>query len=313
MRSHSFKKLGKYVLIGSAAFAASLVGVCVATGWILIRPSRRSRFDGIALMRYGRLHSIQLFTVDGLRLHAWVLLSRFAQPADWVIQLHGYNSDRTAPHRRMRFFARRGFNVLMLHFRGHGSSEAARISYGYNERKDVEAAFKFLRSLRVGAPLRIGISGISMGAAAAAYAVGNGTIDPAWMILESCYDNIRHALENRLALRVSGSLAPWLAWPIETVVQHLVNLRARDLDPAKALEKACCPVLVIAGDSEKVLKHVEIEYLFGCIPGPKQLSLVPGAGHGDLLAANPRHYSRAVGSFLRRFARPDNRPTDVHG
>jgi hypothetical protein len=67
-----------------------------------------------------------------------------------------------------------------------------------------------------------------MGAAAAAYAVGAGGIDPDWMILESCYDNIRHALENRLALQHGDALAHWLAWPIEVVVEQLVHLRARD-------------------------------------------------------------------------------------
>jgi dipeptidyl aminopeptidase/acylaminoacyl peptidase len=304
MSWRAFKKLGRGLLLAAGTFAAGLVGTSVVTGWLLVRPSRRHRFDSIPQIRYGKLQAIQLFTIDGLRLHAWVLLSRFAAPTDWVIQLHGYRSDRAASYRRARFFARRGFNVLLLHFRGHGGSEAARVTYGYHERKDVQAAFEFLRSLRVGLGLRIGISGISMGAAAAAFAVGEGAIDPAWMILESCYDNLRHALENRLAQRFGKSLAPLLAWPVELVVEQMVDMRAEDVDPAKALEKCHCPVLVIAGDSERVLKMMEIEYLYGCIPQPKQLAIFPGAAHGDLLAHDPRRYSRVVGNFLRRFALP---------
>ncbi len=311
MKPQALRRLGKGLLIGVGAIAASLVGACVAAGWMLVRPSRARWLDCIAQMRHGRLHAIQLFTGDGLRLHAWVLLSRFAAPENWVIQLHGFRSDRTASHRRVRFFARRGFNVLLLHFRGHGSSQAARISYGYNERKDVQAAFEFLRSLRIGAPARIGVSGISMGAAAAAYAVGAGLIEPDWMILESCYDNIRNAFQNRLAESVGESLAPWLARPVEVVVEQLVNLRTEDLDPGKALEKAHCPVLVMAGDSEKVLKLGEIEYLYGCVPEPKRLALFPGAGHGDLLAADPRRYSRGVGSFLREFSHRQHGTADA--
>lgn len=303
MRSRSLKKFGWGMLIGAGMLAAGYVGASIAAGWMLVRPSKQRQFDSIPRVRYGRLQAIELFTSDGLRLHAWVLLSRFAKASDWIIQLHGYRSDRTAGHSRIRFFARRGFNVLLLHFRGHGSSQSSLISYGYKERKDVAAAFEFLRSLDVGVPVRIGISGISMGAAAAAYAVGAGDIQPEWMILESCYDNIRHAFENRLAQRFGDKLVPWLAWPVEAVVEQLVNLRIEDLDPAKALEKARCPVLVIAGDSEQVLKMVEIEYLYGCIPEPKHLALFPGAGHGDLLAADPRLYNRVVSSFLREFAR----------
>ncbi len=142
-----------------------------------------------------------------------------------------------------------------------------------------------------------------MGAAAAAYAAGQGDIAPDWMILESCYDNIRHALANRLALRVGHSLTPWLAWPVELVVEQLIHLRAQDLDPAKALEKTRCPILLMAGDSERVLKTVEIEYLYGCIPEPKRLVLFPGAAHEDLLAFDLRRYARAVGGFLRDFSR----------
>jgi hypothetical protein len=232
-----------------------------------------------------------------------VLLSRRAAPEDWVLILHGYRSDRIAAQNRARFFARRGFNVLILHFRGHGSSDRAFISYGFHERADVKAAFDFVNSLLPGSPMRIGIDGISMGAATAALAVGYGDINPQWMILESCYDNIRNALANRLASRFGTSLTPFLAWPVEFVVEYLVRMRAEDLDPAKALQKSHCPVLVMGGDSEVVLKMVEIEYLCGCIPEPKRLVVFPGAGHQDLLAFDPRRYSRAVNQFLRDFVR----------
>ncbi len=142
--------------------------------WLLVRPGRRRDYDCIPAIRYGKLEPLSLKSSDGLSLHAWVLLSRTAPPDRWVLVLHGYRSDRSILYVRARFFARRGFNVLLLHFRGHGSSDPSRISYGYHERKDVMAAFEFIRSLNPGAPVHIGIDGISMGAAAAAYAVGRG-------------------------------------------------------------------------------------------------------------------------------------------
>jgi alpha-beta hydrolase superfamily lysophospholipase len=304
MQMRSLKRIGKGLLYTAGALAAAYVGSSIVMGWMLVRPSKRRRYDSIARVRDGRLEAIQLVTSDGLRLHGWVLLSQVAPPSNWVILLHGYRSDRIASHRRARFFARRGYNVLLLHFRGHGGSQAARISYGYHERKDVHAAFQFLRSLHPEARARIGIVGRSMGAAAAAYAVGAGEIDPDWLILESCYDNIRHALANRLAQHIGEPLVPWLAWPLELVVEQLVDLRAEDLDPAKALTAARCPILVMAGDSEKVLKPVEIEYLYGCINAPKKLAIFPGAGHEDLLAFDPRRYVKVVRDFLQHYHPP---------
>jgi hypothetical protein len=58
---------------------------------------------------------------------------------------------------------------------------------------------------------------------------------------------------------------------------------------------------VLAGDSEKVLKVAEIEYLYGCIPEPKRLALFPGEGHEDFLAYDPRRFIRVVDTFLQDF------------
>src|SRR5436190_93334 len=302
MRARGLRIVGKAVFYSAATLAAIYFGSGLLIGWLLVRPGRRRDYDCIPNVRYGRMEPLTLYSADGLRLHAWVLLSRKAAQEDWVVLLHGYRSDRCAVQNRARFFSRRGFNVLLLHFRGHGSSEAALISYGYRERKDVKAAFDFIRSLRPEQRMRIGIDGISMGAAAAAYAVGHGDVDPDWMILESCYDNIRNAFANRLETRVGKSLTSILAWPVELIVEQLIQLRAEDLDPAKALEKARCPILVMAGDSEAVLRMVEIEYLYGCIPEPKRLVIFPGSGHGDLLVQDPKRYARAASAFLRDFA-----------
>jgi alpha-beta hydrolase superfamily lysophospholipase len=296
------KKTGKTLMFASFGAAAAFVSATLVTGWIMVRPGKR-RDDGIIHpIRFGPWHPLALEASDGLRLHAWAHLSRKAHPNDWVLLLHGVRSDLTAVQNRSRFFSRRGYNVVLLHFRGHGSSDHSRISYGYHERKDVQAAFEFIRSLRPAAKMRVGIDGISMGAAAAAYAIGDGLINPDWMILESCYDNIHNALKNRLALRFDSSLIPFISWPLELVVEYLMRLRAEDLDPAKAIEKARCPVLLLAGDSEQVLKTVEVEYLYGCIPKPKRLMLFPGASHEDLLAFDPRRFAKAVGGFLRDFA-----------
>jgi pimeloyl-ACP methyl ester carboxylesterase len=141
-----------------------------------------------------------------------------------------------------------------------------------------------------------------MGAAAAAYAIAYESIDPDWVILESCYDNLRRALINRLELHVFSPFIPLIAWPLEFVAAHLFQLPVGDLNAAKALEKIRCPVLVLAGDSEKVLKTSEVEYLYGCMPEPKRLMFFPGAGHEDLLIYDPRRFITAVGNFLRDFS-----------
>ena len=295
------RRTGKVLFFTACSIAGVFSISTVLAAWFMVKPSKKE-YDCIPRISGSRLEPLTLTTSDGLQLHAWVQLSRRSNSNNWVILLHGYRSDREVLQTRRRFFTRRGYHTLLLHFRGHGSSEAARISYGYHERKDIKAAFDFIRALNPGQPVRIGIDGVSMGAAAAVYAAAYESIKPDWMILESCYDNIRQALTNRLELHVVRPFVPIIAWPLEFVAEHLFQLHLEELDVVRALTRIRCPVLILAGDSEKVLKTAEVELMYKSIPKPKHLIFFPGAGHEDLLVRDPRRYIRGVSRFLRKFA-----------
>jgi pimeloyl-ACP methyl ester carboxylesterase len=233
-------------------------------------------------------------------------LSSRATSNRWAIILHGYRSSREVLQTRRSFFVRRGYHVLLVHFRGHGGSEAARISYGFNERWDVKAAIDFIRSFHHDKLEEIGIDGVSMGAAAATFAVAYESIDPDWIILESCYNDIRRALSNRLEQHIAGPFVPIVSGFMRFAGEHVFQLPLDELNPGKALAKIQCPVLVLAGDSEKILKAAEVEHLYQNIPGPKRLVFFPGAAHEDLLVYDPRRYIRAVTGFLREFSPPQS-------
>jgi pimeloyl-ACP methyl ester carboxylesterase len=285
----------------SGIIGVSTIGA-VISAWMMGKPNRKRDYDSIGRISFGKLEPLSLRTSDGLKLHAWMQLSTKATSNRWVLLLHGYRSDREVLQTRRRFFVRRGYHALLLHFRGHGSSEAARISYGFNERKDVKAAMEFMRSFHPGQPVQIGIDGVSMGAAAAAFAVAYESITPDWIILESCYDDIRRALANRLEQHIAGPFVPIISGLMGLAGEHVFRLPLDDLNPGKALEKIQCPVLVLAGDSEKILKTSEVEHLYRSIPEPKRLVFFPGATHEDLLVYDPRRFIKAVTSFLREFS-----------
>jgi uncharacterized protein len=296
------KNTGKIFLYASSILAGAFPIGAVLSAWFMVKPNRKKEYDCVGRINFGKLEQLSLVTSDNIRLHAWMQLSLKATSNRWVLLLHGYRSDREILQTRRRFFVRRGYHVLLLHFRGHGSSEAARISYGYNERNDVQAAMEFIQSLHPNQPVRIGIDGISMGAAAAAYAVAYGSAKPDWVILESCYNNINQALVNRLGEHIFSPFIWMIARPLEFAAKHVFQLPIEDLNPTKALEKIHCPVLVLAGDSDTVLKPPEVRHLYESIPEPKQLVFFPGAAHVDLLLYDPRRYIKAVTSFLGEFS-----------
>ncbi|HTY61885.1 MAG TPA: alpha/beta fold hydrolase [Acidobacteriota bacterium] len=312
------KKTGKIFLYTLGAITGAFSAGALLGAWTMIRPGRKRDYDCIGHIAFGKLEPISLIASDDVRLHAWVQRSSKATSNRWVILLHGYRSDRLILQSRRNFFVRRGYHTLLLHFRGHGSSEAANISYGFQERLDVKAAFDFIRSSYAGQPVQIGIDGVSMGAAAAVFAVSYESIHPDWVILESCYDNIDRALTNRLRELVYGAFVPLIARPLEFAGKHVFHLPLEDLNPQKALGKILCPVLVLAGDSEKVLKAAEVEQFYQGIPEPKRLVFFPGAAHEDLLMYDPRRFNKAVSDFLRDFSpsledsrKPSGEPTSV--
>jgi uncharacterized protein len=296
------KTAGKTFMVASSILTGMFSLGFVIGAWIMVRPGSKRDYDCIGRVSFGRMEPISLLTEDGLRLHAWIQRSLKTKAHRWVILLHGYRSDRQVLQTRRRFFVRRGYHVLLLHFRGHGGSDSANISYGFNERKDVKAAVDYLRSTYPKAPLEIGIDGVSMGAAAAAFAVAFESVRPDWVILESCYDNISHALANRLKKRLAGILVPAIAIPLEFVGKHVFGLPLEELNPTKALGKIDCPVLVLAGDAELVLTESEVKALYRHIPEPKRLEFFPGATHQDLLVHDPRRFIRTVNRFLHDFS-----------
>jgi uncharacterized protein len=297
------KMVGKMGLIASAILAGAFSAWAVIGAWLLVRPGPKRDYDCIGRVSFGRLEPLSLMTEDGVRLHAWIHRSVNAISNRWVILLHGYRSNRLVLQNRRNFFARRGYNTLLLHFRGHGGSDSSLITYGFNERKDVKAAFEYLTKSYSSSPPEIGINGVSMGAAAASFAVAYESIEPDWVILESCYDNLSNALFNRLGSHLSPHLVPVVARPLQFAGEHVFQLPVRELSPTKALEKIRCPALILAGDSEMVLKTTEVEELFHAIPEPKRLEFFPGAVHEDLLVHDPRRFIKTVDAFLRCFSR----------
>jgi len=70
------------------------------------------------------------------------------------------------------------------------------------------------------------------------------------------------------------------------------------LRPIARIGLVHAPVFVIGGDADPNTRPEESRRLFDAAPQPKQLWLVPGAGHEDFHAAATQEYERRVLAFL---------------
>jgi len=137
----------------------------------------------------------------GITLSGWFIAGQPDAPA--VIVVHGHTAckrDRTVllPAGMLH---RSGYNVLLIDLRDHGDSsrEDGRYAGGTDEYRDVLAAWDWLRAVRGFDAGRIGLVGISLGAATTLIAAGEEpSIGAVWA--DSSYADIRVAIRAELAL-----------------------------------------------------------------------------------------------------------------
>jgi uncharacterized protein len=142
---------------------------------------------------------------------------------------------------------------------------------------------------------RIGVIGLSMGAAAAVL----GELDADAMVLEAVYANFSKAVENRLTMWLGAPgryLEPMLSWQ----VRPRLGFDHTALQPAERISSLHVPVLLIAGDADEHATLEETQLVFARAHKPKQLWVIPGAGHVDFHYYFRGEYEGRVLEFLRR-------------
>jgi pimeloyl-ACP methyl ester carboxylesterase len=126
---------------------------------------------------------------DDSSSRGWLLRGSEGAPA--VIILHGYGADRSYYlNLGVKLNEQTNFTILWPDLRGHGQTPSVKASsLGANEGKDLQAAVKYLRSLKSpqGSQLvgnRVGIYGVGLGAYAALNATADGA-DAQGLVLDS--------------------------------------------------------------------------------------------------------------------------------
>ncbi|MCM3904833.1 MAG: alpha/beta hydrolase [Pyrinomonadaceae bacterium] len=197
---------------------------------------------------------------------------------------------------RSRFLAHAGYSVLLFDFQAHGESTGERITFGYLESRDAQAAVNFLRSNAHDE--KIGVIGVSMGGASALLA--SPPLDVNAMVLEMVYPTINQAISNRLTMRLGGwasTLTPFLAWQLKP----RLGIDSEVLRPIDHVGTISVPKLFIVGAEDQHTTIEESRQMFNAAREPKELWIVEGAKHVDLYWASKRDYERRVLDFFERY------------
>lgn len=211
-----------------------------------------------------------------------------------VVLLHGIRGSRLSMLDRARMLHGEGYSVVMIDLQAHGESSGTQITIGHLEKHDARAAVEFARNRHPNES--IGVIGVSLGGASALLASPLG-IDA--LVIESVYPDIESAINNRVAAR----LGPLSTIPASLLLMQLeprLGIEKSQLRPIDHVSAIGCPVLVISGTEDLHTTAAETKRLFEAAREPKELWLVGGAAHVDLLTESPAEYQSRVKKFFGR-------------
>ena len=231
---------------------------------------------------------------DGTRIAATYRPGRTPDgPA--VLLLHGVRASRQATAPNAAWLSRQGYATLTIDFRGHGDSGLRNRSFGIEEARDADAAFRWLKRRQRGAP--VAIVGISLGGAAALLGE-SGPLPADALVLQAVYPDLRSAIRNRIASRL-GRLPAILLEPLLSVQTRLRHgVPASRVAPIAAVTRYRGPLLLIGGLDDRSTPAHESRAMFAAARGSKALWLVPGKSHEQMSDLRDEAYRARVATFL---------------
>ena len=285
-----------HAVASSVLTAALLFGV----GWIgserAIHPGTCDDLPSVAEHPglEGALETVEFDGADGTRLVGLLAVGTRDQA---VVLLHGYRclKEEMLPQAEMLHGA--GFTVLLYDQRNRGESGGEFVSLGFHEREDALAAMEFLRSRDGLSDVRVGLLGISQGAAAAILAAAQNQ-DVRAVVADSTFRSIDSAVAQSFTHFIGLP-----AFPFAPITVWLAEVRTgidrRQIVPEETVsELAPRPILVIHGQDDETISPEDGEAVYAAAEEPKQIWLVPGAGHGGGSSVAPDEYRRRIVAFF---------------
>ena len=243
------------VLILAAAIVAILAVAWTQQRRLIYFPFGRVPED--EAIRLAGLAPIAFPTSDGLTLKGWFITPK--SPRFTVVVFNGNAGNRSMRLELADALLRRGLAVVLFDYRGFGGNPGVPSEDGL--RRDALAVHGYLMARSDVDRARLVYFGESLGTAVAtALAVDH---PPAAVILRSPFASMTEVGQHHYA---------WLP------VKWLLRDRYATVDLIGSVR---APVLVIAGDRDRIVPVAHSRRVYEAARDPKQLVIIPGADHND--------------------------------
>jgi dipeptidyl aminopeptidase/acylaminoacyl peptidase len=304
-RLSSWLRLAGLAALGTAGSITLALGAAsYPLSGLLIRPKlkRLSQLKSSHLRNLIRRAGIEFEDVtirsfDSTRLYGWWM--KAAPDAATVVVIHGVKKNRTDVMRAAMVLNRAGFNVLIFDGRAHGYSEGRYVTYGFYERRDVEAALEWLVTEKKIDRGRVGLAGESMGAAIALQvAAHNPWIRAVWA--DSPFASLRRVTEEFLR-RVTGlptALINPVLWSAIQMANYRGKFDVKTVDPLALAAEIKCPVFLAHGTADQLISTAHSQCIYDALGCQKQIWFVEGVRHARGIRHMKREYSERLSRFF---------------
>lgn len=274
----------------SALMAYKVVkrGVCVVQDL-----HESARLKGIELA-HSVVEEISFHSEDGLKLQGTFYAGKCG---DAIIICHGFRGCSLDVQGAAAELNVRGHSVLTFDFRGHGRSDGKQSSIGYKERRDLCAAVQYLKARPEVDPQRIGVIGMSMGAATAILTAAECP-DIKAVVADSSFATLREVVYQGFKTMFKLP-APLVAAPMLMFSEMFAGFKTQWVRPIDAVAAiAPRPILFIHSRADDLIGWEQCDKLYAAATGPKQQWLVEQAGHARAGVMYYDEYCERVNRFF---------------
>jgi len=280
-------------LIGSMA-VSGILWITHDRAYAIVHPARGALTRSPESIGITQYQNVSFLSADKLTLKGWYIPPRNGSV---IIFVHGHAGNRLGLWGEAVILIKQGYGALLFDLRNSGESEGSVTTFGLQEVLDVRGAVDFVLAQPGVDPNQIGLLGRSMGGATALMATARIPEIRA-VIAESTYtrmeDNIQTGVQ-RLAGLPPFPFAPLIIfWGQQ---EAGIDIRqVRPIDDIATLSPR--PVLLVHGELDDLIPVVNAHQLYEAAHEPKELYLIPNAGHGGFIEAAGEAYARKITEFF---------------
>lgn len=253
---------------------------------------------GVRLMQDAE--NIFLPSYDGLRLHGRLLQQPGAKGT--ILLFHGYRSSWVIDFSIvLPYYFTLGYNLLAVDERAHSESEGTYITFGVRERHDV-ATWAAYAAMHFGPAHPLILDGLSMGAATVLLASDLELPPSVRGIIADCGFSSPYEIMKS----VFRAHCRWLpAGPLLALTDVFTRLFAgfslKGASTLDAVAKTKLPILFIHGTGDTFVPCSMTQAAYDACAAPKQLVLVPDAGHGCSYLVDRPRVQAELAAFLSKY------------